>query len=202
MRWITDETSFLNFVKKFHIMNSFLSGLLWGLFSNCIPQYECTWGILWVSRHSPPPRPQTFHRSHDNLINPQIAKNYNFFILWPIYEKLVVIFYFPPRRRPGTGDIVTPPVGVSVCPSVPFSFRTNSKTHCCIFSKLCRYSTNHVYLHRPNVCTCVTKHSNMFQTFLNWLKNSKRVWHEPKLHIMRLPLFANFDLWSGSVGWV
>ena len=45
----------------------------------------------------------------------------------------------------------------------------------------------HVYLHRPNAfgfwqphCTCVTKHSNTFQTFLNWLKNSKRVWHEPK----------------------
>ena len=44
------------------------------------------------------------------------------------------------------------------------------------------------------VCTCVTKHSNAFQTFLNWLKNSKRVWHEPKLHILRLPIFANFDL--------
>ena len=44
------------------------------------------------------------------------------------------------------------------------------------------------------VCTCVTKHSNAFRTFLNWLKNSKRVWHEPKLHISRLPLFANFDL--------
>ena len=38
------------------------------------------------------------------------------------------------------------------------------------------------------VCTCVTKHSNAFRTFLNWLKNSKRVWHEPKLHISRLPL--------------
>ena len=44
------------------------------------------------------------------------------------------------------------------------------------------------------VCTCVTKHSNAFRTFLNWLKNLKRVWHEPKLHILRLPLFANFDL--------
>ena len=52
------------------------------------------------------------------------------------------------------------------------------------------------------VCTCVTKHSNAFRTFLNWLKNSKRVWHQPKLHILRLPLFANFDLWSVSVGWV
>ena len=31
------------------------------------------------------------------------------------------------------------------------------------------------------VCTCVTKHSNAFRTFLNWLKNSKRVWHERKL---------------------
>ena len=44
------------------------------------------------------------------------------------------------------------------------------------------------------VCTCVTKHSNAFRTFLNWLKNSKRVWHERKLHIMPVPLFANFDL--------
>ena len=52
------------------------------------------------------------------------------------------------------------------------------------------------------VCTCVTKHSNAFRTFLNWLKNSKRVWHEPKLHISRLPLFTNFDLWSVSVWWV
>ena len=52
------------------------------------------------------------------------------------------------------------------------------------------------------VCTCVMKHSNAFRTFLNWLKNSKRVWHERKLHIMRVPLFANFDRWSVSVGWV
>ena len=52
------------------------------------------------------------------------------------------------------------------------------------------------------VCTCVMKHSNAFRTFLNWLKNSKRVLHEPKLHISRLPLFANFDLWSVSVWWV
>ena len=44
------------------------------------------------------------------------------------------------------------------------------------------------------VCTCVTKHSNAFRTFLNWLKNSKRVWHEPKLHILRLPFLSNFDL--------
>ena len=44
------------------------------------------------------------------------------------------------------------------------------------------------------VCTCVTKHSNAFRTFLNWLKNSKHVWHQPKLHILRLPIFANFDL--------
>ena len=44
------------------------------------------------------------------------------------------------------------------------------------------------------VCTCVTKHSSAFRTFLNWLKNSKRVFHEPKLQISRLPLFANLDL--------
>ena len=42
------------------------------------------------------------------------------------------------------------------------------------------------------VCTCVTNHSNAFRTFLNWLKNSKRVWHEPKLHS-----FASFrKFWS------
>ena len=40
----------------------------------------------------------------------------------------------------------------------------------------------------------LTKHSNAFRTFLNWLKNSKRVLHEPKLHIPHLPLFANCDL--------
>ena len=70
------------------------------------------------------------------------------------------------------------------------------------------YSTNHVYLHRPNAfgfwqmrLHLCYKHSNAFRTFLNWLKNSKCVWHEPKLHISRLPLFANFDLWSVSVWW-
>ena len=35
-------------------------------------------------------------------------------------------------------------------------------------------------------CYVVHKHSNAFRTFLNWLKNSKRVWHEQKLHISRL----------------
>ena len=66
-----------------------------------------------------------------------------------------------------------------------------------------------VYIHKPNAfgfwqprLHLCTKHSNAFRTFLNCLKNSKRVWHEPKLHILRLPLFANFDLWSVSVGWV
>ena len=49
-----------------------------------------------------------------------------------------------------------------------------------------------------NVCTCVTKHWNAFRTFLelNWLKNSKRIWHEQKLHISCLPLSQNFDLWA------
>ena len=49
------------------------------------------------------------------------------------------------------------------------------------------------------VCTCVTKHSNAFRTFLNWLKNSKRVLHEPTLHISRLPLFANFESWMACI---
>ena len=41
---------------------------------NCIPQYECTYGgyygLVVVTPRPPPPRPQTFHRSHDNLKNP------------------------------------------------------------------------------------------------------------------------------------
>ena len=49
------------------------------------------------------------------------------------------------------------------------------------------------------VCTCVTKHSNAFRTFLNWLKNSKCVWHVWHVwHVWN----ANFDLWSVSVVWV
>ena len=44
------------------------------------------------------------------------------------------------------------------------------------------------------VCTCVTKHSNAFRTFLNWLKNSKRVWHERNCTFRVCLLFANFDL--------
>ena len=41
------------------------------------------------------------------------------------------------------------------------------------------------------VCTCVTKHSNAFQTFLNWLKNSKRVWNVWHVwHVWN----ANFDV--------
>ena len=39
----------------------------------------------------------------------------------PVYEKQVVNFYLPRRRRPGTGDIVTPPVRLSVCLSVRLS---------------------------------------------------------------------------------
>ena len=36
------------------------------------------------------------------------------------------------------------------------------------------------------VCTCVAKHSNTFRTFLNWLKNLKRVLHEPKLRFSQI----------------
>ena len=46
------------------------------------------------------------------------------------------------------------------------------------------------------VCTCVRKHSNAFRTPLNWLKNLKCVWHEPKIHVLRLPHFGNCDLWA------
>ena len=63
------------------------------------------------------------------------------------------------------------------------------------------YSTNHIYLHMPDFfgfwqmrCTCVRKHSSAFKTSLNWLKNLKCIWHEPKIHVLRLPRFGNFDL--------
>ena len=48
------------------------------------------------------------------------------------------IYYLPPRHRPGTGDIETPPVRPSVCLSVHHVWfsHSDSKTHCCIFSKL------------------------------------------------------------------
>ena len=59
------------------------------------------------------------------------------------------------------------------------------------------YSTNHVYLHRPNafgfwqmhlhLCYETLKRISNFSE-LAYIKNSKRIWHEPKLHISRLPL--------------
>ena len=30
----------------------------------------------------------------------------------------------------------------------------------------------------------------MFRTSLNWLRNLKCVWHEPKIHVLRLPHFG------------
>ena len=51
-----------------------------------------------------------------------------------------------------------------------------------------QFSTNHVYLHRPNAF-------GVWQPRLHLCYETlKRVWHEPKRHILRLPLFANFDL--------
>ena len=58
------------------------------------------------------------------------------------------------------------------------------------------YSTNHVYLHRPNAF-------GFWQMRLHLCYETlKRVLHEPKLHISHLRLFANFDLWSVSAWWV
>ena len=51
---------------------------------------------------------------------PRIAKNAFFFLFWPVYEKLVVIFISRRAVGPGTGDIATPPrlsVHLSVRPS-------------------------------------------------------------------------------------
>ena len=52
-------------------------------------------------------------------------------ILWPIYEKLVVIFISRRRRRPGDGYIATPPI----CPPVTFSFRTVTQKRIAVFSQ-------------------------------------------------------------------
>ena len=50
-------------------------GQMVDLWCNCIPRTNVCTGILWFSRHCAAaagglPRPQTFHRSHDNLKNP------------------------------------------------------------------------------------------------------------------------------------
>ena len=51
------------------------------------------------------------------------------------------------------------------------------------------------------VCTCVRKHSNAFnRTSLNWLKNLKCVWHEPKIHVIRLPRFGSVSVWWVLIG--
>ena len=48
-------------------------------------------------------------------------------------------YYLPPRRRPGTGDIVMS-VRLSVCPSVTFSFHTVTQKRITVFSwNFCRH---------------------------------------------------------------
>ena len=44
------------------------------------------------------------------------------------------------------------------------------------------------------VCTCIRKHSNTFRTSLNWLRNLKCVWHEPKKSSFAFASFRKF--WS------
>ena len=74
------------------------------------------------------------------------------------------------RRRPGDGRYCNAP-RLSVCPSVCLSVRhvyfshCNSKTHCCIFSKLCRY------VHQVmGVCCIVFDIDGMlFEFFMNFL---------------------------------
>ena len=46
-------------------------------------------------------------------------------------------FYLPLRRRPGTGDIETPLIRLSVCLSVMFSFRTVTQKRITVFSRNC-----------------------------------------------------------------
>ena len=47
----------------------------------------------------------------------------------------VCLCYLPRRRRPGTGDIATPPVRLSVCPSITFRFRTVTQKRIDVFSR-------------------------------------------------------------------
>ena len=47
----------------FHILQGVISG-------NCIPRTNIHGGYYGLVVVTPPPRPQTFHRSHENLRNP------------------------------------------------------------------------------------------------------------------------------------
>ena len=69
---------------------------------------------------------------------------------------------------PGTGDIATPPVRLSVRPSVrhvQFS-HCNSKTPCCNFSKLCWYV--HQLDQVMSVCCIVFDIDGIFYDFLKY----------------------------------
>ena len=85
------------------------------------------------------------------ILSSSVVLGIALFFLVPIYLSLLVgirfCFYLPRRRRPGTGDIATPPVRPSVrpsvcpsvCPSVrlsvTFSFRTVTQKRIAVFSR-------------------------------------------------------------------
>ena len=50
------------------------------------------------------------------------------------------------------------------------------------------------------VCTCVRKHSNTFRTSLNWLKNLKCIWHEPKKFTFCVCLVSEIVICERLVG--
>ena len=52
-----------------------------------------------------------------------VAKEFVFWRMEVGHWYYTVVFYLPRRRRPGTGDIATPPVRLSVRPSVCPSVR-------------------------------------------------------------------------------
>ena len=66
--------------------------------------------------------------------------------------------------------------GVSACPS-PFQKKNKNKLDDSTVQITFIFIGQTHLVFGKRVCTCVTKHSNAFRTFLNWLKNSKRVWH-------------------------
>ena len=74
--------------------------------------------------------------------------------------------YLPRRRRPGTGDIATPPIRLSVCPSVRlsvmFSFRTVTQKRIAVFSR-----------NFAGTCIVFDIDGMLFEFFMNFLNIEK-----------------------------
>ena len=99
----------------------------------------------------------------------------------PVYCLLILIInsfhcYLPRRRRPGTGDIATPPVCLSVrpsvCLSVTFSFRTVTQKRIDVFSRNFAGTCTMTW----GVCCIVFDIDGMlFEFFMNFLNIEKNI---------------------------